>query len=403
MRTLFWVCIWLMLVYPLKGQQSVISVPISLDAEPTELKLSRVMDVEKIVRLQTTPANLLPQNFRIIPMDDYIIVVDNPFMAGRGSIQQYSADGKFMRVLARTGGGPGEFIAIQAWATDPVNKRLYYSHRGDPGHIEVIDLQRGRRLERIAIPYDKLTETSKTPGIKNIVLVDNNTLACVPMEMTDMKYPVFFMNLSGEFIKGITYTNRNDEPADYSLRRVSDGVHLTVNQAKSYSNMTYKMGAGLTPYFTLDVVEAIEEKTIISPVTGEPQRSVEGITITWEAEGPTSMIFQHVRIGWTEINEKMGLKILKPHFFMDKENEIAFPISRMIVDYLGEFAYEGQPLVHNNGALGAVKLDVPDLLEYATSGLQDSTLAPDVRSRLVQLNSELKEGDNPVLLIGKLR
>src|SRR5436190_960735 len=100
-------------VFEAYAQKQVVKIPISMATESKKLELSRVINVERMVMLETTTKNLLPDQFIIVPMMKGIIIID-----GSRSIQSYSSTGKFIRTLSVRGNGPNEFSMISSYCTD---------------------------------------------------------------------------------------------------------------------------------------------------------------------------------------------------------------------------------------------------------------------------------------------
>src|SRR5690606_13319952 len=133
--------LFLLLISCGTGEQSGIPV-IKLDynTPETEIGLSELMDVERIVRLETNSSSLIPELSGILLTREYILIMTRQDVESR--ILQFTRDGTFVRELSRQGRGPDEFWTISAMTTDYEKNILYYFHLGDPTHIAMVDLNK---------------------------------------------------------------------------------------------------------------------------------------------------------------------------------------------------------------------------------------------------------------------
>jgi hypothetical protein len=346
--------------------------------ETRDLFLSELIDDIHIVKLETNNEILLGQYTNYLVGERFIISIDND------KILQFSGNGGFLRTLAKAGTGPDEFLRAEAFALDDKNDILYINHRGDSHNILVFDLKTGSRIKRIPTGVDNL--------ISQIIVSDDSILTVVPR--MNREYNLYNLTTSGKLINGIA-------PPEVKGIGLQTSIDMVMNELyympKEYDTLYLVKGTSCNPYcfFHIEDRFTYENNEI-------------GNFIYLSANAPGFMIANkaHASIKMNEDGETFSMNADKQiRYFVNKRDFTVAEIKDFRNDFLGIVEeldqWDTYLFITNN--LGFVCYSSFELKQKITKALESNKLDDPVKQRILALNREIKENDNPVLVIGNLK
>lgn len=381
------------------------NLPFHVDFEnyklSVDLKLSDLMEDCRLVALETTEESLLPDYFRVINLSgDYIIIAD------RGNVYKFSSDGKFIRKVLKNGRGPGEMSTSCMFDYDNKANILYFEDDFNENDvIKRFDMESEKFLPPIpkcfkgmwldlALYQDSLIMGS----IEGLLRGETNP------------YALFIQNFKGDLIKGIKSNRtfiitRPDNTKDEVLQRAvlyTGDENMHVMYWRDDTLFTLK-DMQLSPYLVTEYKGKYTVPNLL-PVEGDTYIGYD------QSENPSFMFIHHLILaGWTSEGGWNRANYKKDYFLLNKSTGKY----GLIQSYEDDFNL-------SNYLLGKTitKPGMEDFPQPKTSpdGLIFTTYYPtelpksitnnafkDLAAQLNEMNTTLKETDNPVLLVGNPR
>ena len=356
-------------------------VPVIDLENPSQVKdilLSELLDDIRLVKLETNDEILLGQYTNYLVGEKHIITIDSD------KILQFSNNGGFVRTLAKAGNGPDEFLRAEAFALNDKNDILYINHRGDSRNILAFDLKTGNRIKRIPTGVDNL--------ISQIIVSGDSILTVVPRMNKD--YNFYNLTTSGGIVNGIA-------PPDVKGIGLQTSIDLVMNELyympKEYDTLYLVRGTLCKPYcfFHIEDRFTYENNEI-------------GNFVYLSANAPGFMIANkvHANIKMNEDGETFSMNGDKQtRYFINKRDFTATEIKDFKNDFMGFEEdldqWDSYLFITNN--LGFVCYSSFELKQKIAKALESNRLDNTVKQRILILNQEIKENDNPVLEIGNLK
>ena len=359
-------------------QKPVPVIDLQNPGETRDLYLSELLDDIGVVKLETNDEILLGQYTYYLVGERYIITIDND------KILQFSNYGRFLRTLAKAGNGPEEFIRAEAFALDDKNDILYINHRGDSRQISAYDLKTGGRIKRIPTGVDNL--------ISQIIVSDDSMLTVVPRMNSD--YNLYNLTTSGKIINGIAPPVVKGIGLQTSIDMVMNELYY---MPKEYDTLYKVIQTSLKPYcfFHIEDRFTYENNEI-------------GNFVYLSANAPGFMIANkaHASIKLNDDGETFSMNADKQtRYFINKKDFTVSEIKDFKNDFLGIDEeldqWDNYLFITNN--LGFVCYSSFELKQKIEKALESNKLENTVKQRILNLNQEIKENDNPVILVGKLK
>ena len=346
--------------------------------ETRDIYLSELLDDIRIVKLETGNEILLGQYTNYLVGEKYIITIDND------KILQFSDDGGFLRMLAKAGNGPEEFLRAEAFVLDDKKDILYLNHRGDSRNISVYDLKSGERIKRIPTGVDNL--------ITQIIVSGDSVLTVVPR--MNSQYNLYSLTTSGKFVSGIAPPVVKGIGLQTSIDMVMNELYY---MPKEYDTL-YKAGeTGLKPYcfFHIDDRFTYENNEV-------------GNFVYLSANAPGFIIANkaHAIIKLNDDGETFSMNGDKQtRYFIDKKDFKVSEITDFQNVFLGidENIDQWDNYLYITNKLGYVVYSSFELKQKIEKALESDKLDIQTKQRISALNQEIKENDNPVLVIGTLK
>jgi len=343
-----------------------------------DILLSELIDDIRLVKLETNDEILLGQYTHYLVGEKHIITIDPD------KILQFSDNGGFLRTLSKAGNGPEEFLRAEAFALDDKNEILYINHRGDSRNIIVFDLKTGNRIKRIPTGVDNL--------ISQIIVSGDSMLTVVPRMNKD--YNLYNLTNSGKLVDGIA-------PPDVKGIGLQTSIDMVMNELfympKEYDTLYIVKGTSCEPYCSFHVEDRFTY-----------ENNETGNFVYLSANTPGFMIANkaHANIKMNEDGETFSMNGDKQtRYFINKRDFSVTEISDFKNDFLGFEEdidqWTNYLLITNN--LGFVCYSSFELKQKIAKALESKKLESTVKQRILNLNQEIQENDNPVILTGKLK
>lgn len=343
-----------------------------------DLYLSELLDDIHVVKLKTADEIMLGQYTNYLVGERYIITIDND------KILQFSGKGEFLNTLAKAGNGPEEFLRADAFALDDKKDILYINHRGDTRHILIYDLKTGKLVRRIPTGADNI--------ISQIIVSGDSILTIVPRMNKD--YNLYNLTTSGRFINGIAPPKARGIGLQTSIDLVLNDLYY---MPKEYDTLFVVNRTVCEPYcfFYIEDRFTYENNEI-------------GNFVYLSANAPGFIIANkaHARIKLNNDGETFSMNADKlTRYFISKNDFTVAEIKDVHNDFLGidedHDQWDDYLFITNN--LGYVCYSSFELKQKIEKTLESKKLDNLIKQRISTLNQEIKENDNPVLVIGKLK
>ena len=361
-----------------------------------ELKLSDIAKRVTYVPLETKDNCLIGNHYWVTVSKEYIFV----FMSGE--ILQFSSNGKFIRQINKVGQGPGE-IFVRCFTIDEENQ-LIYAYHNYTHDIYVYNID-GKYLKTIRDPFKN--EASVNGELHLMSIYKNNLMFPLGNDSGECPYKYIVINTEGEIIhKEINYNKYsikksrqiisipdvNSSPFvidDFSclLKQEFNDTIFSINP--DYSN-TPKYVIKLEKQLTLEEDQKLSASVIdISDISGK--NVIYGVT-----DSETYYYFYHNKIG------------IKNRFFSQYNKQTKQLLDNVNFEIVNDwdggmdikFEYK-----HQNPSVMCVPFWPSEMHEKLTNSHFSKSQAkyPEQKEELKKLLKNVKEEDNPVLMMIHLK
>ena len=342
------------------------------------IKLSELLDHIQIIRLETNDSILLGPDTYYLFNDNFIISIDQE------KIIQFSVTGEFIRILARAGTGPEEFLRPEAFALNVNKDLLLIYHRGDSHNITFYDLNNGHLVKRLPTNTENL--------ISEILISQDSILTIVPR--FNIKYNFYYLSSSGTIIGGIA-------PPEAKNVGLQTSIELADNQLyympKEFDTLYLVNNMKLNPYCFFKVEDRF------SYTNNEIGNF---IYISSIASGFMIVNKTHARIKLNPDGETFSMNADKQtRFYINKKDFSNFEIMDFYNDFLGfkESTDQWDNYLNTSNGIGYICYSSFELKQKIKDALQSDKPDDHIKKRISELNVQISENDNPVLLIGSLK
>lgn len=361
--------------------------------DETTIAVSDLVTDIRIVPLETRQDILIAPS-RSVVSDKYIIIL------GHDAIHVFDAvDGRYLKKLAVCGRGPNEYQFIYVAAVDDAKDILYYSTFETP-NVNRIHIATGEFLPPIVLESKngKCGFRDLTASGDLYVEKDSN-LVSIYQVATGNYIPVNFYpraeedrknlsSLSAMFFNTTQVTKNKGGDLLYN-KAVSDTIYICRNNK-------------LTPLCSVILKEQEQSKEDdlngIKPIFSymDSQKIILSLL-----ESKITRNGNSVRIGSESLSG----------FIIDKEKNTARKVREFMIDPLFSYTVPGKDVFASSFQSYATdkylvfNLSAGKALEHignnlAVDKMGNKELTPDIRTRLMQLQSLLTEDSNPVFIIG---
>lgn len=375
---------------------------LSEGAPERSVRLSELMDVERIVPLETSAETLVPQYFDILVTENEIVLID------ADKIQCFGLDGKYQRTLAQKGGGPDEFNMVRQFARN--GDSLYYIHMGDPGHIHSVSIKTAGHGTPVPLPIDELND-GKPVYLAGMTFLNDSTIVCVSAG-TGPAYSLFYVSRNGQLNGGIPSIQVDQEnlttirptSGTPSIRQVGKEIHYI---RSDFDTLFALHPDHMDPVAMFDNSEMASDDPMEGfghNISSSGESFVLVNTSYRKIEQQTSNgVIQSISVRVGNLNNpESGLKAFL--FMAEKSDGTLSRVSDAHIDDLG-FTVSAGVLngLKGTGGFGVLPITAIDFKEKAAEVLADESVSEEVRERVGEVDRMLTEDSNPVLLIGRLK
>jgi hypothetical protein len=365
-----------------------------------DIKLSDLADSFSLIPLETTKECLLDNYTEYYVDENYILAYSE------NGVYKFSEDGKFVKKLFGKGRGPDEFFGLVGFCifvVDKKNNLLYISDQLRRQEFLVYDIKAEHFLEPVKKCF---------PGSGSFAIYDDSLIIGSTFNTYDTSnYAVYVQNFKGELVTRINHKKK----ILYNQLVTSQPSWLTISDTSyhiSYSRddtlFEFKDNR-LFPYLVLNFNLPRENPPNRSKKKGDRIISFPSV------EAPSFII---IKIG--NIDEIVWYstsagdeKIKNSYFLFNKFTGKAAKIRTYTDNFIGNIqdvfklsqtadAYMKFPSTLPNGKI--VIAYTPDQITKAIeNGLNYNDFQDTINKQLLKINENMKETDNPVLLVGMIK
>jgi len=361
-----------------------------------DLKLSDLIDSCYLVTLETTNESVLEDFIRYIYIAEDYIIVDN-----NNGIYIFGKDGRFLNKI-KTGRGPDELS---------ISHSFYYSEKDDLIYIN----NRLFNSDRI-LCYDVKSQTFKPPVKKcftsewNDFLIYNDSIIIGSLYILDAgtnPYALFFQDFNGNFISGIKSKRKfttKIKQEEFLQRMLLYYGNQEIHAKYIFDDTLFTLtNTQLSPCLILKYNSSPIDPPLMEPVIGESRSYFERF------ENPAYLIFRNSTFE--------GLVPFKPgakkadyktvYYFMNKSNGKYAIIKSYQDDLTGmNQSIENETMIFpsvlpNNKLYFVYRAN--ELLQNQSAVHGGSAFSDSLYAQLDKIRVNLKETDNPIILIGKYK
>ncbi len=372
---------------------------VNIEAENTQsvidLKLTQLADSFRLVPLETSNECLLDNNTEFYVGKSYILAYS------KSGVYKFSMNGEFVKKLFGSGRGPDEFtnLILCIFVVDEKKDILYINDQKRQGLYLRYDLKSEQFLEPIKQCF---------PAFGFFYIYSDSLIIASNLLQTS-NYSVFIQNLKGKFVTGITnskkYLSGQKETLQNGRLKKSDSIfyYYFDNDDTLFKIKENK----LIPFLALNFKTPRED----------PPKDINSV-------GDRFIIYQPGAPGFIiiciRIIEDVNLyRIGRPggekayYLLLNNYTGVASKINSYTDNFIGEtkdaFALSHPDpyypffltLLPNKKLVVAYnKFQIQDAIE---NGLNYKDFPVRINEKLIKLNENLQETDNPILLIGMIK
>ena len=362
-----------------------------------DLTLSDLIEDCKLIPLETTPESILGRFIRIINISgDYIIIADG------NNVYKFSKDGKFINIILKKGRGPGEISGSCRYFYEK-NKNLLFIEDDfvENDYLRCYDINSETFLPSIKKCF-------QGRWIDFIVYQDSLIMGSVEglQRGETNPYALFIQNFEGRFIQGIksnrTFSIPRNDGNDNVLQRfiISEG-DKSLHVKYQYDDTLFTLKDNNLSFYLIPEYRNKNRQPNIMGTEGDRNTSYDSY------ENPTFMILEYsVFKGYIP-----RAHYTMDYFILNKSNSKYSLIQSYYDDFTGKKFHLGRavpftpgvdkefpaPNSSPDGLLYVIYYPF-ELPEIALEG-KDNSFKP-LLIPFKKIKSNLKETDNPILLIG---
>ena len=349
------------------------------------VKLSDWVSDFRLIQLETNKECMLEHVMRVYVGKEYILIstVDK-------GIMMFDGNGKFIRILASHGKGPGEVM-------DP-NRNIFVDEKNDRLYVTDFSLMRNR-----IISYDIKTGAFRTIpimhngpeiSIRDVIVQNDSIMYITTMQARGGKSdcPLFCQTTSGRLLWEIKKTHPRGL-TDASIQMRDNRIYLYYNFVQDTTwlveNQQLKPISIITSEKPSAYFEEKEGNVFIGLAPLKGDLFLGGMTTV------KSVVFDK-RYG--QNSSTYNDRVM---FVFDAGSNHATSIGQVQNDYLG--SNEKFYLQFHYNGLATVSYQAFDLRQIADSVYKLPDISKEVKARMKFILEKVGESDNPVIMVGKFK
>ncbi len=340
-----------------------------------QLHLNEYISELKVTRLETNESSLI-SSFSGHVGEKYIISIE------RDRVLLFNSNGEFSRAIAKRGKGPGEYTQIDAWAVDE-NENFFLYHDIRKNYIFNFNLNNQRLEENIPFEDHGL--------LSRMVLINDTVLSILPSLFSEYGYLFFNQTITGQIKGGITKENV-PHPGAWAGRSAifKKTFDNSIMFQPSESDTVFRIdGTEMLPVYYLLVEKPHKNGNVTTGSFASYLYSdknllliVKGVFESKITPNSSSIRMTGAEYIWIDFKTMKPSKIDQFSLeIMDMElkvSNISFPKMNQIL----------------------IKYQAMDFKKNINEALKREDVNGRKKERLMQLNSEISENDNPILITG---
>ncbi len=341
----------------------VVDCNISEVTDTIDLPLSEIIKECEVIPLETNEKSLFESIHHVGVSKNYIAIHSR----GRYPIKLFDRKGKFIRDIGKIGRGPGEFNSLYGIQLDEEVNKIYLTPFANAKELLVYSLD-NESLPPIPLAYKQT---------KCQAFVKNNSVTVLSMPFKDSNIPLAYQqDLTGKVIQEVHPRPHQILPPDFSSE-----ISSTRNAgANDIFILAYGSKTSDTLYYYNTEANKLNPK-FVATFNGEKHG-------TWLNDWKSyywTWVFGKYKGKKVLVNKKT----LKSDFFRIKN------------DFFGN--YEISKFYMSNNGIFISSINAIQLIEELNKVLKKEKLESMEKQRISHLLSQLKENDNEVLFIGKMK
>jgi len=330
----------------------------------------------KMIRLESNDSSLI-RYFSGHVGEKYIIAME------RGKVLLFSSMGEFIRTIAKRGKGPGEFTQIDAWVVDE-NENFFLYHDAGKDYICSYNLN-SKQLEE-NIPFEDHGYLS------GMILLNDTILSVFPSLFSEYGYLYFYQTFTGQITGGITRENI-PHPGNWSGKSPvfkKNPDNSIVFQASESDTVFRIEGDRMVPVYSL-MVEKPQKRGDITT----------GSFVSYLHSDKNQLLITRLRYESITTPTSSSLGVTESEYLSfdlktRKTNKID-PLSLEVMD----MELEATNLSFPDKSQILITYQAVDFKIMIGEAIKRDNISGSGKERLMQLNSEISENDNPIIITGK--
>jgi hypothetical protein len=369
------------------------SIDVNQSIKQVDIKLSDLANNFELIQLENKK-DILISGSNLYVSDKYIICFD------QNGILKFTPQGNFINRIASIGRGPQEISKFATYYIDEIRDRMYIDDMRFRTKFLVYDLTNNRFIE-------PLKKAQHGMWCSFAVINDSTIIGTTNNHLFDKSEPfaLFYQNMKGELVKTIRHSKKllcgQKQSVNYQASRFSTGdkeSHISFG----YNDSLFIIKDNkLAPYLALHF-----QTPRYNPPSSIVKKGKRGVQFP-KYENKNFLITRVTTIT-DVIKTKNGAEKYKRKFqylLFNKANGKSAQIKSYTDNFIGQSQIlKGQkfkfPIQFPNNKLGVV-YPAHQIKEAIENGELQKQFSPKLYKRLLEINQNLNDMDNPIILVGK--
>lgn len=350
-------------------RSSLPEIILSMNAPEAQVKISDLAENIRVIPLETNDSVLISGHPQLVAGKEDIVIINEE------EIHQFDSQGKHIRILAKKGKGPEEFMNPYGAKIDNQNRLFYLMVY--PASLKIYNLRNG-----------KFTGQKKTsPPIKKILDIRNDTLLYLPLAYRGdtLKYSLCLTNKDNILnVLPCHHVVQDFEPSS-NCYLLNDGK-IRFQPANHTDSLFTVEQFKTTPYATIKCTNNDDPDFLLSPYLCFENSQWHIFSVTpYAVKRNAQGIVKAVTVKQTS------------RFITNKQDHNGKLLKELYADPWDIFVSAEN--LHLSEQQLILPIKAMELKELAEKQLQKGKLSPD----LEKIYRNITEEDNPILIIGNCK
>lgn len=354
----------------------VITVDLTGKPDVTKFNLNDYVTDLKLIRLEANDSSLI-RRFSGYVGEKYVISME------REKVLLFNSDGEFLQTIARRGKGPNEFTQIDVWVVDE-NENFFLFHDDRKSYIFKYNLNNQQPEENI--------QFEEHGSLSRMVLINDTTLSILPGMFSEYGYLFFNQTLNGQITGGIAKENVPHPGAWAGTSPVFK---------KSFDNWLIYQPSESDTVFRIDGTKIFPAYLFL---VEKPQKSGDvttGTSASYVNSDKNLLFIAKTEYESTVSPMNASINITGGEFIVvDLKTLESSKIDTFSLEFMDmELAVPGVSFPDKNRIV--IVYQAVAFKKEIDKALNREDIAAGKKERLMQLNSEISENDNPIIISGR--